>query len=434
MEIGEAVRRHGFWGLDRIKGSPVAHHLQDIEHHFADAPLARARTDERLQALLRHASSTTKFYRDFQGASLAEFPVIDKRTIKERYADFLSSQYEPNSLVSVTTSGSYGTPFTFQLTREKKARQLAEIIFFGRWAGWDVGVKYACLRATKPAFLADLLQNRVVLNVITFDRTCMKQQVRWLIDERVKILIGSVSGAHALAQYCREEAIPRSSLSLRGVITVGETLSEPVRAICEDAFACPVVGRYSSEELGVIAHECLTERQYHVNHASYLVELLHPTRDQAVGPGEVGRVVVTDLYSHAFPLIRYDIGDLAVQGNPCKCGLQGPVFASIEGRIVETIYDSLGRKLSPFVINHAMRDIADVVQYQFVQTAERDYVLKLVTLASFKEEGLILKRLQAILGDEARVRIELVPSIPPLPSGKRPYIINQWKAGSPHDG
>lgn len=76
--------------------------------------------------LIRHATETTDFYKPYVGATgLSDFPVIQKNVIRECYDQFLSTAFPKSELTKATTSGSYGTPLTFYLTRLKKARSLS---------------------------------------------------------------------------------------------------------------------------------------------------------------------------------------------------------------------------------------------------------------------------------------------------------------------
>jgi phenylacetate-CoA ligase len=54
--------------------------------------------------------------------------------------------------------------------------------------------------------------------------------------------------------------------------------------------------------------------------------------NRAVAPGQEGRVLVTSMHSHAMPIIRYDIGDRAIAGARCDCGISLPVITQILGR------------------------------------------------------------------------------------------------------
>ena len=101
-------------------------------------------------------------------------------------------------------------------------------------------------------------------------------------------------------------------------------------------------------------------------------------------------------------------------------------MASVEGRAVETIYDTQHRPISPFAVNDAVRHLQDVMQCQFVQRGPGSYLLRLVPLGDLPNESEARSRFLSVLGDDAHLDVSLVEDIPPLPSGKRPYVINEW--------
>lgn len=239
------------------------------------------------------------------------------------------------------------------------------------------------------------------------------------------MFIGYASAIGALAEYCQAKGDSPHSFPLDAVITTAESQSDRTRATLRQVFDCPILSRYAAAELGVLAHECTRASRHHLNIASYVIEVLSLESDEPVSPSELGRVVVTDLFSHAMPLIRYDTGDLAILGDACPCGLPGQTLQRIEGRIIEEVVEVDGKRISPFAINRAIKVLEDVVQFQFVQKGDRFYELRLVTLPSFHQEEFVRCRLLEILGADAELEVRYVEQIPPLPSGKRPYIINE---------
>ena len=76
------------------------------------------------------------------------------------------------------------------------------------------------------------------------------------------------------------------------------------------------MSRYGTEEFGTIAVERPKDQKHVLNLSSVIVEILAIDKDVPVEPGQMGRIVVTDLFSHAMPLIRYETGDLAVLAPP----------------------------------------------------------------------------------------------------------------------
>jgi phenylacetate-CoA ligase len=428
MILSEKIRQAAFWGIDFIKGSPIARHIKDLKKAFSDVETGKERAAQRLDDILKHAVSTTAFYKKFAGfKKLEDFPVIQKKTIKDNYDDFLSSAYNKSKLVIVRTSGSYGAPFAFCLTKNKKARMQAEIIFFSGWAGYRVGMKYAQIRAHPRSRLLLFMQNGLQFNPTVIDDVWLKEKRNYLKAKKILFIIGYTSAIKTLAQYCRNQGDCSENFALVGVITGAETLLDSDRQLFKAVFGCPVLDRYSANELGVISHECSDYKTHHINLATHKVELLRLDSNEPVEVGEVGRVIITDLFSHAMPLIRYDTGDLAIWGGSCKCGLDTPTFERIRGRVVELIYDPEGNTVNPLAIVGKTEDLTGVIEIQFIQKTSDLYLIKMHVAADFAGEDVVRQRYQRMLGPKAKINFEYVDSIPVLSSGKKPFVINEYK-------
>jgi phenylacetate-CoA ligase len=118
---------------------------------------------------------------------------------------------------------------------------------------------------------------------------------------------------------------------VRQFITSTEPVTAAMRALARRVFGARVTGRYSCEECGWLAHQCPVHDHYQALSANVVLEVVDDD-GQACAPGQVGRVLVTALHSYAMPLIRYEVGDLAVLGDGCDCGITLPVLSGIEGR------------------------------------------------------------------------------------------------------
>src|SRR5262249_8028755 len=131
----------------------------------------------------------------------------------------------------------------------------------------------------------------------------------------------------------------------RGIITSAMVLHNWQRRVIEEVFACRVTNRYGCEEVSLIACECERHEGLHVNADNLLVEVLRDGRPAA--PGEPGSVVVTDLSNRAMPLLRYQVGDVAVATDRlCPCGRGLPLLERIEGREADYVVTPSGRLIS----------------------------------------------------------------------------------------
>jgi phenylacetate-CoA ligase len=422
-------RRAGFFALDHLRGRRFQSHLDDLTAYFADPDAYEAEAEVRLRQFLEHATNTTAAFGPYSGStSLRDFPIMTKQQIALRRREFVSTRFNHQKLPTTTTSGSYGTPFSFPLTRDKWVRQRAEIIFFGRWAGFEIGDRhgYGLMGGKAKSRLTRFVQNEVWFDPLVLSDERLAEQCERLRREHVVACIVNPSHIRVLAMRSLALGIPPSRYDLRGIIATAEMVDERTRRLTENAFGCQSLGRYSAAELGVLAQECALKQTYHLNRSSYTIELLAIDRDEPVMVGEIGRVVVTDAHSHAMPLIRYETGDLAIEGQQCACGVPGSTLSRVIGRSFDTVYDSRGRAIYPVALNVALTDINHLVQYQFVQRGDGDYVVRLRAIAEFSSEVTVMHRLRAILGSDACIEIEYVDDIPPLPSGKRPVVVNEW--------
>ena len=180
-----------------------------------------------------------------------------------------------------------------------------------------------------------------------------------------------------------------------------------------------------------MSQECAEHHTHHLNGSSYVIELLNLEGDEPVTAGQPGRVVVTDLFSYGMPLVRYDMGDIAIAGEVlCKCGRPGPTFSELLGRQVENVTAPDGRLVSWVLINDSMWDFPNVQKFQFIQISKSEYEMRVVLDDKSCSTHEIEKVLAKILGLGAKVMVKPVNSIHRSRSGKQPYIVNRYSGQS----
>ncbi|MEC7264998.1 MAG: CoF synthetase, partial [Bacteroidota bacterium] len=208
------------------------------------------------------------------------------------------------------------------------------------------------------------------------------------------------------------------------IISFAEKLKDSEKSRMAKYFNAPVFERYSNQENGIMAQQTLNSPGHYVlNWGSYHFEFLGLDNDFPVKNGELGRVVVTDLFNHAMPMIRYDTGDLAVHG----INEEGAIYlTSIEGRRIDQIFDSQGNTISSHFL-YMILEYGAIKQFQFIQKGEMEYQVKLNALKAEVDETKIISYCKSRLGNDAVVTFEYVDEIPLLASGKRKKIVNEHK-------
>lgn len=165
---------------------------------------------------------------------------------------------------------------------------------------------------------------------------------------------------------------------------------------------------------------------FEINEASYIVEIVDDN-GEPVPDGVIGHIVVTDLYNYAMPMIRYDTGDMGAIEYLDSKGRRKRCIGSFSGRKVDMIFDDEGNPLSPHTVTNYMWDYTEIKQFQVIQNGKSEYVIKLNVDGNFEREEALIATYKQLFGKSANIQVEYVDEIPVLNSGKRRYIINNYK-------
>jgi phenylacetate-CoA ligase len=391
-----------------------------------------------IERIARHAYAEVPFYRDrlnrlFAGEDFhfdrwLEIPLTTRSEVQANaealHARAVPPEAGPHS--EYHTSGSTGSPLVFRasalstIASECQSERMWEAFKIDRTAHYAAIRADSRQRSPYPEGSESAGWNKTFpsaqsskLEVIT----PVREQAEWLLRRRPRYLSTYPSNAAALAWHFDASG---HDLELGAVLTIGETLNSDVRHDIERVFGCRVVDSYGATEVGYLAFECPAGEGYHLAHESVLVEVLDD-RGVPVPAGAVGQVVVTTLYNHAMPFIRYVVGDYAVAAaGPCRCGRTLPRIASIAGRqrSVFTFVD--GSQRSPWGFRSAFLRAIPARQMQIVQTAldtiEVRYVPK--TGAAPPDPAQVQHVGREKLHSSVTVLLTAVADIPRLPSGK----------------
>ncbi len=435
MLFGEWIRRTGFWIVDFLRGSKVRKHLLDIQYIMENAenPAVVALRQKYLEDILRYATENVPFYQKNQGySSLNSFSVINKSIIRDNFDDFQSPEFRHAVVHNMHTSGSTGTPFLVRQDANKRNRVYAEMIYFWGKGGYRVGIRYLFLRIwtsiNRKNRLSAWARNIVMWNILRLDYENMESINKLLqSDRRIEIILGYASTLENLANYLLSCGVTPQQYHVKHILAGAEVLTESARDKIQKVFNCPVVSVYSNQENGLIAQECLEHQEFHLNNASYHVELLKFDHDQQVEEGEAGRIVLTDLFNHAMPLIRYDTGDIGIWKKTAECGWNSQVLSSIEGGMVDHIFDTTGKRISPHFISVVMWPYDKLRQFQFIQNSAKQYTLRLNGGNEHYQDAMFVDLFKQVLGKEAEISVEHVDEIPVLNSGKRKIVVSKYK-------
>ena len=318
-------------------------------YEYLPAAEQAALQQQQLHSLLLHAHQYSPFWRQrltvcgfdprrVVPGFLQRLPILSRQDVQESF-EALRARWPglDDAGVSVTTtSGSTGQPVRVERANEiytplYEALLWNEVLWHGRDPTRKVAVLGAGLKDREQAawgqFYA-LSGWHGACVVRKLDDRPMMSHLAWLVEQRPDYLKCSPFVASELAQLALNNGI---TLPLRQITSQSERVAPSQRRICQAAFGAKIVDRYSCEETGLIAIQCPEHDHLHVLNATVLLEIVGDD-GRPCAPGQVGRVLLTSLYSFAMPIIRYDLGDLAEWGEPCPCGKTLPVIKRLWGR------------------------------------------------------------------------------------------------------
>ncbi|WP_222983955.1 CoF synthetase [Flagellimonas meishanensis] len=384
-----------------------------------------------LNNLLNHATENTAFYKHYRGFSgLRDFPIINKNIILDRYGEFKSNKFLKSKLFKASSSGSTGIPFSIYQDKGKRARNTADVIYFSDVVGSRVGEKLVYIKlwdhTNRKSNWALFAQNIFPHNVTDSSPEAMQRLLEQLgNDNSNKSILGYPSFFEELCDYLDGRSETPKINNVSSIISIAEGLKESERKRMSHYFGAKAYERYSNQENGILAQQTPSSAGgYILNWASYHFEFLALESDEHVMEGELGRIVVTDLFNFAMPMIRYDTGDMGIYKKN-ENGL--PSLATIYGRRMDAIFDTQGKIVSPFVFYQVL-DYAKVKQFQFIQQGKKNYLFRLNGRSESVAEKEIARHFEPYLGADAHIDFEYVDEIPLLSSGKRKKIVNDYKS------
>ncbi|WP_458626339.1 phenylacetate--CoA ligase family protein [Winogradskyella sp. PC D3.3] len=424
------LRQIIFWTLDFFKGSPLKSTLrytqsilESKDRHWVDEERTK-----HLQKLLRHATETTAFYKTKRFKTLQDFPVVNKNRIRDNFDAFFSDKFQKENCTIASTSGSTGAPFQLYQNKEKVRKIQADNLYYSSQSNYQLGGFLVFIRIW-PKYIHFKLQfNFLVKNFKPWNILCLSDaKIAELISQLNKrttaiSFLGYPTAFEKICNYIDTLEQNPIRFKTKSIITISESLNSYTKTATKHYFGITPLSRYSNNETGIMAQQLSAEEtKFRINDSSYIMEILALNEDKVLPDGEAGRIVLTDLYNLATPLIRYDTGDIGIMEHDAY---GRPFFSKISGRKVDQLYNTKGELISSHLSLRLM-DYGQFKQFQLIQKSRTEYHINLNTNKAIDEVELI-SDYKAYFGDDAIIKVNYVDEIPLLASGKRREVVNEF--------
>ncbi|WP_394216114.1 hypothetical protein [Brachybacterium vulturis] len=383
---------------------------------------------------MQFATTNVPFYRRSGDRSFAGLPIVDKTMMVADPPSFFADGVRPDKLASRLSSGSSGIPLKSYFDKDRIARHRAELVAGYRFLGADpFGTFVHCrpwFQATRRERLSYALRGQHLYSGEQ-DESSIRSVARWLGRHRGTTIIGLCSLVENLFRGLQAHEISLPPGSVDAVLGVGEPAPSYLVAATPELTGVELAMRYSSTELGLLGFATGQGRPYHLDTSTFHIEILGQDHDRAAGPGEVGRIVVTDLFNRAMPFLRYDTGDLGRFAVDERGEHIPDKLAELHGRRSDNLIGGTAQaptRASFFKLFMQVDDIHEIRQFQLRQRAIGHFTWTLHAERSSAVEERLLHLMDVEIGDIVDCDFEYVPGIPLSRSGKSRYFISEMNS------
>ena len=445
--VRSSLARHLIYPLhERLMKRPTFPYLAELEHsQWLSRVDMQQLQEKKLGRLLKLAHAHCRWHRgrmiaagidpDAAGSleDLRRLPLMDKQDAIA-YGDQLVWHGVPGGAFKYNTGGSSGEPLIFYYGRRRQASDAAGRMRARRWWGVEPGDREVYLwgapvelnKTDRIKTLRDRLINQLVLNAFEMSPAGMGEYVQAIQRYQPHCIYGYASSLALLAAFILDRKAGLRLPGLKVVCTTGEPLFDYQRELICTAFGAPVANEYGSRDIGFTAHET-PQAQMLLMNESIILEVLDE-QGQPVAPGETGEAVMTALESFAQPFIRYRTGDMVrLASESCVAGRGLDVITEVLGRSTDFLVKADGTILHALAVIYVLRAVTGVAEFRVVQHTLQDIEVLVVPDSRWQEAGRaeIEAGLHKRLGDDVRIELKLVESIPAEASGKHRYVVSR---------
>ncbi|MBN2182689.1 MAG: phenylacetate--CoA ligase family protein [Sedimentisphaerales bacterium] len=444
-------RRPLIYSLLYASGSRIPQCLKTIKRYeFASREQIEELKNTKLEKLLLHAYNNVPYYHKLLPEcdvvkdgkvmldNFSRIPLLTKEIIRTQSENLYSSDYKNRKPYENTSGGSTGEPVKFIQDKEYDDWNIATKLYFNAVIGKDLGESEIKFWGSDRDILAgnltikDRLINRLYNRKFFNSYRLGEKEIKNLIELnnrfKPKAYWAYMESALELANYLSHHELYFHPPEI--VISTIGPLTDEVKEKIETNMNCKVYNQYGSREVGAISCQCKKQRSMHTfpwwNHVEILDE-----HDKSIQNQE-GRVVVTTFHNYSMPLIRYEIGDVAVAGGwGCDCGRNSMLLKKVIGRTLGYFKKADGSLVHSHFLVQALFFRDWIKRFQIIQD-EIDHVLIKVQLnenASADKGDIedITRKTKILMGDSCKVDFDFVEQIHRTTSGKYVYTLCKVK-------
>lgn len=248
---------------------------------------------------------------------------------KEKNKDYLG--YYQNQFVLGLSSGTSGNKGLFITPKSLTKRLPAVFLARSGLSLRDLPYRILFLLRVFSQGFDDINAPFIKLNYLS-TMTPPQTIIDTLNKNNTNILMAPPSLLNQLVPHVKDITV-----NLKKIITYAEVLTFEDKEKFKRLFKTNVIEIYQASE-GQIASPC-KEGNLHINEDLVYIELFDKNDQRIEKPHIIGhKMILTNLINRSQPLIRYEMNDMVVLDEPCKCGSSFRTIKKILGRDDDILY------------------------------------------------------------------------------------------------
>ena len=384
-----------------------------------------------LEQMAQHARTHVPFYQRLQGDGFESLPIVTKPMMVADRSQFFDERVRPDKLTKRFSSGTSGISYDSYFDADRISHHRAEMVAAHKYLGADPFASIvhgtSWLDVSASLRLAFHLQGKRMYTG-EHDERSIRSIARWLRRRRGTILVALCSYLDSLFEGFREFDIEFDEGVIGAVLGIGEPATRSLEQLVRSQVGVNLFLRYSNTENGIFGISDGALTRYTLNTTSFHFEILELDSDRAALPGEVGRIVVTDLFNRASPYLRYDTGDLGRFAVDDTGAAMPGVLQELRGRKRDFPIGGTAeapRRLLYMEILEPVDRMSDIRQFQLRQNDIGEFTWVLNAPRSAEIESRLRALLDDSVGDIVRCDFSYDSTELIVGFGKRQHFINE---------
>lgn len=353
------------------------------------------------------------------------FPIIDKGFVKKNLERIVNHDCRESMFIA-RTSGTTGGGLVFPETQRAEKRQWAVWwryrlglgIEFGTWMGWFGGKLIIMPDSHRvPYWRINRPGRQVMFSSFHLTRQTVKYYCGEIREKQLPWLHGYPSHIAKLAALMVDSG-QKPIECVRFVTTGAENLIGNQVKLIQQAFPNAIVRNHYGQAEGMANLSQDKNGEWQMDDDFAFMEFIPIDKED---PARC-RIVGTNFCNPAFPLIRYDSGDVAVVEKDETGRIR---VVTIEGRTANVIRGPAGEEINEARLSIVLHDFNNIVEAQFHQKSPTNVDLWIVKNSAYCEsdEKLLKQNIATNFGNNIQVQLKYVDSIARTKSGKLKLVV-----------